>query len=294
MEKIFSHNAYGFRFKGEHQNKVVGLNSIGYELRQTHNYQWNGLNRDENDIFIFQYTLKGQGAIRIKNYTFTLEPGDAFFVHVPSNHNYYLPQNSNEWEFLYFSIYGEEANRLFYKITNSYGYIFKLTNYSEPIKHILETIEKIETTGINNSYVASASAYKFIMKFLEYLEYGYQQKNNYPISIVKAIQFIEKNYKEDITLDDIVKVSNLSKYHFTRQFKKYVKKTPINYLTNVRINNALSYLSINTKSLEWIAQEVGFHSSNYFSKVFKKNIGISPSNYRKNTTMMAVNKIFID
>src|SRR5699024_10757711 len=121
---------------------------------------------------------------------------DAFFVHVPSNHNYYLPQNSNEWEFLYFSIYGEEANRLFYKITNSYGYIFKLTNYSEPIKHILETIEKIETTGINNSYVASASVYKFIMKFLEYLEYGYQKKIIILFLLLKQFNLLKKIIKK--------------------------------------------------------------------------------------------------
>lgn len=294
MEKIFSHNAYGFMFKGEHQNKVIGLNSIGYELRQNHNYQWNGLNRREKDIFIFQYTLKGQGAIKIKNNKTTLEAGDAFFVHVPSEHIYYLPQRSNEWEFLYFTVYGEEASRLFYKFVENHGHILKLPIYSEPIKHILETIERIETTGINNSYIASASAYTFFMKCLEHFEYGLQEPNSYPFSIIKAIQFIETHYKEDITLDDIVEVSNLSKYHFTRQFKKYAQDTPISYLTNVRINNALPYLSANVKSVDWIAQEVGFRSSNYFSKVFKKIVGVSPNIYRKDTTIMAVNKIFTD
>src|SRR5699024_10161951 len=56
------------------------------------------------------------------------------------------------------------------------------------------------------------------------LEYGQQQPNNYPLSIAKAIQFIEKNYKDDISLDDIVEVTDLSKYHFTREFKKYMNE----------------------------------------------------------------------
>lgn len=294
MEGFFAHNAYGFRFTGEHQNKVVGLNSIGYELQQEHSYQWNGLTRNENNIFIFQYTLKGQGAIRIKNKTYTLNVGDAFFVQVPSDHNYYLPQASDEWEFLYFTVFGEEASRLFNQITKNHGHIFTLPLHSEPIKHIFKTLETIETTGITNSYIGSIAAYSFIMKCVEYFEYGLKRPNDFPISIVKATQFIEKNYKQDITLEDIVEISKLSKYHFTRQFKKYVNETPINYLTNIRITNALPYLSQNNVTIDWIAQEVGFRSTNYFSKVFKKKIGISPSKYRKDTTMMSVNKIFTD
>lgn len=294
MEKTFDYNSYGFMFKGEYQNSIVGLNAIGYELQQTHDYQWNGLNRGEKDIFIFQYTLKGRGAIRVGNQITHLESGDAFFVHVPSNHKYYLPQDSTEWEFLYFTIYGDVANQLFHQITDAHGHIFKIALHAEPIQYILETLEKIETLGINHGYSASAYAYTFIMKCLEHFEHGYQQSNNYPLPIVKAIQFIEGKYKEDITLDDIVEVSNLSKYHFTRQFRKYVKETPISYLTNIRINNSLPFLCTNTKSVEWIAQEVGFQSSNYFSKVFKKIIGVSPNRYRKDTTMMPVNKIFTD
>lgn len=294
MDEFFSHNAYGFKFAGEHQNKVAGLYSIGYELQQEHSYQWNGLKRNENNIFIFQYTLKGQGAIRIKDRIFTLNAGDAFFVQVPSDHKYYLPQGSNEWEFIYFTVFGDEASRLFHNITTNHGHTFKLPLHSEPIKHIYKTLETIETTGITNSYIGSTAAYTFIMKCIEYFEYSIKRPNDYPISIAKATQYIEKNFKQDITLEDIVEISNLSKYHFTRQFKKYVNETPINYLTNIRINNALPYLSQNNVSIDWIAQEVGFRSTNYFSKVFKKKIGISPSQYRKDTIMMSVNKIFTD
>lgn len=294
MEEFFSHNAYAFKFAGEHQKKVAGLYSIGYELQQEHSYQWNGLKRNENNIFIFQYTLRGQGAIRIKDKIFILNAGDAFFVQVPSDHKYYLPKNSNEWEFFYFTIFGNEAGRLFNNITTNHGYTFTLPLHSEPIKHIYKTLETIETTGIINSYIGSSAAYTFIMKCIEYFEYGIKRPNDYPVSITRATQYIEKNFKQDIALEDIVKISNLSKYHFTRQFKKYINETPINYLTNIRINNSLPYLSKNNISIDWVAQEVGFRSTNYFSKVFKKKMGISPSKYRKDTIMMSVNKIFTD
>lgn len=294
LEKEIKHNSYGFRFKGDFQSKVAGLNATGYELRQTHDYRWHGLHRGEEDIYIFQYTINGEGAITLDNETRYLETGDAFFVHVPSDHCYFLPTHSKQWEFLYFTIYGEEIGRLFQQIISSYGHIFKLPIHSEPICHIIETLERIETLGIKHGYDASACAYTFMMKCLEYFEYGQQQVNQYPLAIAKAIHFIENNYNQDITLDDIVSVSQLSKYHFTRQFKKSVKDTPINYLSKTRIKQALVLLSANDFNIETIALEVGYTSSNYFSKVFKKIVGVSPNRYRRDTSIMSVDKIFID
>ncbi|MEB7717657.1 AraC family transcriptional regulator [Staphylococcus equorum] len=294
MENRLNYNSYGFRFKGDYQDKVAGLNAMGFELQQSQEYKWHGLNRGENDVFIFQYTTNGYGIIQIGDKTFNLEKGEAFFVKVPSNHCYYLPHNSNEWEFLYFTIYGDEVSRLFNIIVNTYGNIFKLPLHSKPIKHIIETLEKVDTIGINHGYDASSCAYAFIMKCLEYFEYGYQHSDDFPLSITKAINFIEKHYQEDISLDDIVKVSNLSKYHFTRQFKKSIKETPINFLAKTRINKSLILLTSDDKNIEYIAQEVGYTSSNYFSKVFKKFIGTTPNNYRKTINIMPVDKVFTD
>ncbi|MCG7337909.1 AraC family transcriptional regulator [Staphylococcus sp. ACRSN] len=294
MENEIKHNSYGFRFKGDFQSKVAGLNAIGYELRDTHDYRWHGLHRGEQDIYIFQYTLNGQGAINIDNQTSYLETGEAFFVHVPSDHCYFLPSHSEEWEFIYFTMYGDEVGRLFQQIITHYGHTFKLSLHSEPIKHIIETLKRIETLGIKHGYDASSCAYTFIMKCLEYFEYGQQQTQQYPITIARAIHFIENNYKQDITLDDIVAVSQLSKYHFTRQFKKSVKDTPINYLSKTRVKQALVLLSTDELNIEAIALEVGYTSSNYFSKVFKKIVGVSPNRYRRDTSIMSVDKIFID
>src|SRR5699024_12816381 len=98
-----SSDLYGFKFKGDYQNKIAGLNSVGYELRKEHDYHWHGLHRGEKDVYIFQYTLKGEGALSINGRTHSIKPGEAFFVRVPSDHRYYLPKHSSEGEFLYFT-----------------------------------------------------------------------------------------------------------------------------------------------------------------------------------------------
>src|SRR5699024_4558157 len=103
-------HTYGFRFTGEHQKRVAGLYAIGRETQTDQSYQWDGLVREEKDIIVFQYTLSGQGAIRIGSEKHRLNKGKAFIVKVPSDHCYYLPDESTEWEFIYITTFGEEIN----------------------------------------------------------------------------------------------------------------------------------------------------------------------------------------
>ncbi|SFM18655.1 AraC-type DNA-binding protein [Gracilibacillus orientalis] len=294
MTDYSKHHSYGFRLKGDYQERVAGLHSVGKELRTEHSYIWDGLKRGEEGRVVFQYTLGGQGKIRIGEKIYPLTKGDAFFVQIPSDHCYYLPEDSDRWDFMYITVYGNEALHHFHRITEKYGHILRLPDHANPIKHILRMLEKLETTGINHAYEASGYAYSFLMECLQYLEYEQRQEYHLPVSIAKAISFIEKNYAEDISLNDMVTVSGLSKYHFTRLFSTSVNQTPIQYLTKVRIQHALDLLQYNERSIEEIANEVGYTSSNYFSKVFKKLLNETPSNYRQNKSVMPVDRLFID
>lgn len=294
MKHSFHHHSYGFRFKGAYQERVAGLHAIGKESRTEHTYRWNGLERSEEGRLVFQYTLGGKGAIRIGKKTQLLAKGDAFFVQIPSDHCYYLPEESNRWDFIYITFYGREALHHFHLIKEKYGQILHLDQRARPIKHIFRMLEKVETTGINHGYEASGYAYSFLMECLHFLEYEQQQAHQLPLAIANAVSFIEENYTADISLDDIVAISGLSKYHFTRLFGHAVKQTPIQYLTKVRIQHALELLQDNEKTIEEIAKEVGYTSSNYFSKVFKNLLNESPSNYRQNKYVMPVDRLIID
>ncbi|WP_208591793.1 AraC family transcriptional regulator [Gracilibacillus suaedae] len=294
MQSYSKHQSYGFRLKGDYQERVAGLHSIGKESRSEHTYIWDGLKRGEEGRVVFQYTLDGKGAIRIGNEIYPLTKGDAFFVKIPSDHCYYLPEESTYWDFIYMTVYGKEAIRHFQYLSEKYGHILQLPDHSRPIKHILRVLQKIEATGINHGYEASGYAYSFLMECSQYFEHEQLQEDQLPVAISKAVSFMENNYAEDISLDDIVAASGLSKYHFTRLFSASINQTPVRYLTKVRIQHALDLLQNNEKTIDEIAQEVGFSSSNYFSKVFKKLLNETPSEYRQNKYVMPVDRLFID
>lgn len=285
--------SYGFRFKGDHQHRIAGLYAIGWEVQTEATYDWHGLKRRENDIVIFQYTLRGLGEIEIKGERYSLKEGDAFFVQVPSNHRYYLPENSDEWEFIYLTLIGKEALQAQKDIEQQIGNVLHMNIYSPAISLIFDTLKGISEGRYHDSYATSAIGYRFLMELYRYINH-LNDDQELPNAIHRAILFMQKNYSDPLTLDDIVNVSKLSKYHFSRLFHRYTQLTPIQYLKKVRMNRALELLKHDHLTIEEIARLVGYANGNYFSKVFRKTFGLPPGEFRKNSTFTSVDHMIVD
>jgi AraC-like DNA-binding protein len=288
------YRTYGFRFKGSQQQRIAGIHSLGWE-KQTHtSYDWDGLTRSELGKVIFQYTLSGAGEITINNQTHRLQTGDAFFVKIPSNHRYYLPADSKQWEFVHLTLFGEEAIRSLVTITEEIGPIIKLDVHSSPIQLIFKILEKTRNNKINDSYEASSYSFSFLMELHRFVLNLRNHDNEWPEAVTNAVHFIQTNYAQAITLEDIVHASNLSKYHFIRVFHKTTHLTPLHYLTKVRINKSIELLKDEELTIEEIAIRVGYSNGNYFSKVFRSLLGLPPGKYRNSKSLVPVDHLILD
>jgi YesN/AraC family two-component response regulator len=101
------------------------------------------------------------------------------------------------------------------------------------------------------------------------------------VNFSHAFRYIEKNLSHEITLDDIAKEANLSKYHFCRLFKKRVGMTPLRFATFMRIEKAKELLKKDDHNISTAAATVGFNDISSFIKQFKRLTGMTPSSYRK-------------
>jgi two-component system response regulator YesN len=107
---------------------------------------------------------------------------------------------------------------------------------------------------------------------------GYGEK----FALFKAVeQYITDNLKEDINLKDTAAKFNLSPYYFSRTFKKVFGYNFSDYLNLIRINKAKELLKDDSLSIKEICYLVGYSDPNYFSKVFKKYEGVTPTEYRE-------------
>lgn len=100
-------------------------------------------------------------------------------------------------------------------------------------------------------------------------------------TISEAVNYIQEYYTEDISLPLLAAHSGLSQKYFGRLFREQTGYTVREYLTGVRIRNAKHLLSHTDSSLEQVALSTGFQDKFYFTKVFKRQTGITPGKYRK-------------
>ncbi len=105
--------------------------------------------------------------------------------------------------------------------------------------------------------------------------------NSIKSSIVKALDFIKENYKHQITLNDVSEHIFLSTYYVSRMFKKELGKNFIDILNECRIDSAKSLLKSTDYKTYEIADMVGINDPHYFSKIFKKYVGVTPTQYRE-------------
>jgi AraC-like DNA-binding protein len=107
------------------------------------------------------------------------------------------------------------------------------------------------------------------------------KRHEYILQLNSAFKYIDENYNKKITLEQVAKCANMSKFHFTRIFKKYSNITFYQYLTQKRIIKAETMLLDSKKTILDIAMENGFNSVATFNKTFKEIKKYTPSDYRK-------------
>ena len=99
----------------------------------------------------------------------------------------------------------------------------------------------------------------------------------------KAIEFVHKNYCENLTLEAVAYEIGFSTYYFGKLFKKTYGVSFTDYLTSYRIEQAKKLLSSDPLlTVKGVTYRVGFMDPNYFTRVFKKSEGLTPTEYRTN------------
>ncbi|KXG74708.1 response regulator transcription factor [Thermotalea metallivorans] len=106
--------------------------------------------------------------------------------------------------------------------------------------------------------------------------------------ISKSLKYIHENYDQDISLDDVAKEMNMSYHYFCKFFKDAVGKNFVDYLTELRIEKSKELLKDAAVSVKEVCYKIGYSDPNYFSKIFKKVTGITPTEYRANSMSQEV------
>ena len=96
-----------------------------------------------------------------------------------------------------------------------------------------------------------------------------------------AVRYFHENYNKQICIEEYAAKQHMSVSWFIRNFKEYTDVTPTQYLLSLRISNAQTLLETTNYNVTEISEIVGYNNPLYFSRLFKKQVGMSPSDFRK-------------
>lgn len=155
--------------------------------------------------------------------------------------------------------YAFDIEEIFGENFNAYSYLESFNSIHEVKKWIIEKAIRI------NSYIKR------------------ERINSSMMLIEKAKQYIKENYSDyDVSVEKLCSKLHVSPTYFSTMFKKETGTSFVNYLTATRLEEAVKLLNTTDDKTYMIAEKVGYPEANYFSYVFKKQFGVSPSKYRKN------------
>ncbi len=148
--------------------------------------------------------------------------------------------------------------------------------FQKPI-NILELEETIsELLRIKRTSKERRTAF-FQKQVISMEETGKSATTDKPINLLMVIQHIEDHVRAKITLEELAQKAGMSKYHFSRVFKRYIGMTPIKFVTLRKIEKAKELLKRHDFNVSSVAYELGFNDASTFIKQFKKFTGQTPA-----------------
>lgn len=233
---------------------------------------------------VMHYVSKGKGTFKVNNKIFNLKQGDIFIILKGMNVEY-MASMDDPWEYYWIGFSGSNSIEYLNRTSIIDSYVVTCTEDSKIPNIILNMCE------ISKNYNPSSSddivllrelyslLYTFIKEFPKEFEYKDKELHTY---IQDAINFINSNYMNSITVNEIANHVNLSRSYLYKMFIKNLKVSPQKYLINLRMYKATLLLKNTKLPIGEVANKVGYTDSLLFSKTFSKYFSVSPLNYRNN------------
>lgn len=257
----------------------VVITSCGHELIKSRKYIWNGLQRGNKPFAFLQYTLDGKGAYKYEGNVYQLQRGDCIIGIVPHEHVYYIPEKSSGWEFVYLTFAGSEAIRILQKVQSMLGPVFPIK--SNAVFSLFYQILEKATVPVEDIFSYSSLAYSFLMMLIHSLLIN--EYTNTKSLVSRATNYCKEHYQEPITIDHIAQMLRISKSHLERLFHRQSGQTLRKFVENYRMEQAMSQLIHSECSIKTIAAKCGFSNPAYFTAVFKKRYGYTPTEFIRQT-----------
>jgi len=257
---------------------------MGYYPKALHHY----FNRAKGITHvILLYCADGRGWIQYENKKVFLEAGEVHVIPAATPH-LYGADISNPWTIYWFHFSGSHSHESIRAILGERDKV--KVSFSDERNLIFKQIAATFLKGYSaaNLLFANLLLRQYVATFVFPEQFSPSLGAKKPVNpIEKSILFMQQSLSKPLTLNSIAQHVNLSVSFFSSKFKQETGYSPIEYFSYLRVQRACQLLHFTELRISEVASQIGMDDPLYFSRLFKKQMGLSPLQYRR-TEMRAV------
>lgn len=262
-------------------NKALYITKIGFfpAVKYHYNNKENGV-----DYYILIYCTSGEGWCNIADKEFSIKENQ--YIILPPNTPYSFGANaSNPWTIYWIHFKGALAPSFFNPPVSPRQILPESdSRLQDRIQLFEEIYANLELSFQSDHYSYAGiclfhflGSFKFVDQFRRIRNKNITEKG----FSERVIYYMRENVENNLTLDHIAKHFNLSPSHFSARFQQETKQSPIKYFITLKIEKACQYIELSDMKISEVFPILGFQDGAYFSRMFTKIMGISPTKYRE-------------
>ena len=241
--------------------------------------------RDGKDAALLIFTISGAGEIEWKGQKCLAESGSAVVINCKQYH-YYHTVSEEPWDFYWVHFDLKETDGFAKALMNQFTNVL-LSDINDMYRYFAAIKNAYKTGGMIAWAEMSHAMSGMMTTMMRSLAHTANMRPLYRDEINVLAKYIRANYTKDLSMEEFVRVANLSRYHLIRTFRQQMGMPPYKYMHHCRINRAQQLLRSTNKTVAEIANEVGYNDKVNFIRHFKDIVGMTPTQYVANSILIS-------
>ena len=244
--------------------------------------------------YIIHYIMDGKGIYQVGEKKYKLSKGQGFLIE-PEELTFYQADQEEPWSYLWVGVGGTGAKKFIQDIgLNSQQRIFRCAD-GEKLNEIVMDMMKHTRSTVSDLYYLQGKLYElFSVLAADVVIEELMEENKENRYIQEAVTYIRNHYAAGLTVEELAGYLGVNRSYLYTLFKNKLQLSPKEFLTKFRISRAREQLILTEESVENIAVACGYHSTLVFTKNFKQETGMTPTEFRKTSRQVAKDRLLMN
>lgn len=239
------------------------------------------MSRNRHDDNILIYCFGGRGYLETPSWSGPVNSGELVLLPRGVRHRY-RADDSDPWSIYWCHFSGFQAEQYIYNMDYQESSPVIAIGHSPQLMAQFSSVLAETSTGYNASaMIYAANMLKQLLAYIGKLVQDIKQPHKHQFNLDLLQAYMLQHLDKSIDLDALAKQVNLSKFHFSKKYKEATGYSPVQHFLKMKVEYASYLLETSDLAIQGIAARVGYDDSLYFSRLFKKSTGLSPSRFRQ-------------